>query len=875
MAEAPFSLQNPAGPLKDLLEGLGLGVDPRDETLDTLEIRGAEVDPRRVADAFDSIRAAVAAYGSALGSSRLRFADPATGHLVPLDLDQGLTFQAIRTFIARFDQAASEAEEELRLFLDLEIHKAVLARDLLGNPRGVRPALIFQRQALENLLLQSLKDLEAWWDARTPAKLVILVPEWEHTLDGRYLAVIGKNPLGDWKAIVAEPAPGAPGEEDEALGPAKVYTACRTYLWWKEEWTTHLTPLHLATEGDAPPGDPIGDRIHIHLANLCLLFTADRTEGKMDEWLCTFTEAGEQAEVATASPERSLSPESAGGVRALVALVRWAYSRYLTSDRLGFLQIRIARELRGSLPSERYDRLLQQAVGILERIQPDWKMFMEGRIKEFSTQVKALEDDVAKTVESFSSQIAAMTKSLSDTMLGAVAVLLGAFIAALVKQDLRLEILTVTVAIYVGYLLLFPLTYNMRERWGSYQVLRDQFEARRERSEGGLSREKVEQIVGDHVARSDHRFRRWFFLVAFTYLLVAGALVQSINIARWLRRSPIESFAYKAPPARELAGPLAPNKALATARPVGQDRLVGAEDVAVKADGPDGRLYTGTADGRIVRVTLKPGGKDILEVQAQTGGRPLGLRFGPDGRTLFVADAKKGLLAIDQTGRVKPLATAAGGVPFGFTDDLDVAPDGTIYFSDASSRFGVDEYLYDLLEARPHGRLLKYDPKEKWNRVSVLLDGLYFANGVALASDQRYVLVNETYRYRIRRYWLKGPKAGTSDFFITRLPGFPDNLSRDPATGRFWVALYTVRNPVLDFLHPRPFLKDQLARLPRFFWPKPEPYGLVLSIDEQGRIVESLHDPGGESVRTVTSVEAHGGKLYLGSLHGPIAVWEP
>lgn len=356
-------------------------------------------------------------------------------------------------------------------------------------------------------------------------------------------------------------------------------------------------------------------------------------------------------------------------------------------------------------------------------------------------------------------------------------------------------------------------------------------------------------------------------------LAAALALGLLAALVLWsLVPSPIDSVAYEAPKLLELNGPLAPNETLRTSRLVGEGRLIGAEDVAVDAAG---RLHTGTEDGRIVRVTLAPEGREIFETLADTAGRPLGLRFGPAGRTLFVADAKKGLLAVDEAGGIEPLATQAGGVPFGFTDDLDVAPDGTIYFSDASSRFGVDEYLHDLLEARPHGRLLRYDPKAEGDKVSVLLDGLYFANGVALASDQSFVLVNETYRYQIRRYWLKGPKAGTSDLFVEDLPGFPDNLSRDRATGRFWVALYTVRNPALDVLHPRPFLKNQLAKLPRFLWPKPEPYGLVLAIDEQGRIVESLHDPGGESVRTVTSVEPHGGKLYLGSLHGPIAVWEP
>lgn len=358
------------------------------------------------------------------------------------------------------------------------------------------------------------------------------------------------------------------------------------------------------------------------------------------------------------------------------------------------------------------------------------------------------------------------------------------------------------------------------------------------------------------------RLRRALGLALVVLLLVLAVYLVAIP-------PPIDAAAYRQPADSGLRGPLQANLELRSARVVGAGRLVGAEDVAVDASG---RLYTGTADGKIVRVTLRPDGSDVLETYAATGGRPLGLRFGPDGRTLFVADANKGLLAVDAGGGARTLATGAGGVPFRFTNDLDVAPDGTVYFSDASDRYGVDEYLYDLLEARPHGRLLVYSPD---GSVRTLLDGLYFANGVALAGDGSFVLVNETYRSRIRRFWLTGPRRGTSDVLVDQLPGFPDNLSRDPATGRFWVALYTVRNRALDLLHPHPFLKNQLAKLPRFLWPKPQPYGLIFEMDAGGRILRSLQDPGGERVTGVTSVEPWRGRLYLGSLYGPIAVWGP
>ena len=81
------------------------------------------------------------------------------------------------------------------------------------------------------------------------------------------------------------------------------------------------------------------------------------------------------------------------------------------------------------------------------------------------------------------------------------------------------------------------------------------------------------------------------------------------------------------------------------------------------------------------------------------------------------------------------------------------------------------------------------------------------------------------------------------------------------------MALFTVRNETADKLHPFPFLKTQLSKLPKALWPKPKPYGLVLALDEQGKIIQSLHEPTGKHLKEITSAREYGGYLYLGSLH--------
>ena len=320
--------------------------------------------------------------------------------------------------------------------------------------------------------------------------------------------------------------------------------------------------------------------------------------------------------------------------------------------------------------------------------------------------------------------------------------------------------------------------------------------------------------------------------------------------------SPIDAAAYQPPTPPKLEGPLTINGLLNQVRILASAAVQGAEDVDIDARG---RIYGATADGTIVRIS--PDGN--VETLAQTGGRPLGLHWDAQGN-LIICDAFKGLLSLSPEGQLKTLLTEVDGQPLVFTDDLEIARDGTIYFTDASVKFDQKHYALDMLEARPWGRLIAYQPES--GEARVVLKDLYFANGVAISHNQDFVLVNETYRYRITRYWISGPQQGQADIFIDNLPGFPDGVSSS-GRGTFWVALPTVRNSDMDNMHPKPFIKNMVAKLPEFARPKPAPYGLILELDEYGAILRSLHDPEGDNFPFITSVQEANGNLYLGSLY--------
>jgi sugar lactone lactonase YvrE len=283
---------------------------------------------------------------------------------------------------------------------------------------------------------------------------------------------------------------------------------------------------------------------------------------------------------------------------------------------------------------------------------------------------------------------------------------------------------------------------------------------------------------------------------------------------------------------------------------------VGPEDVAV--DG-EGHIFTGVEDGRILRVSADGSRVDTV---AHTGGRPLGVELHPDG-TLVVCDPFRGLLRIDpQDGRVDTLATEVDGTPIRYFDNAHVAPDGRIYFSDSSQRFGHEHWRADIVEHSGTGRLLRWDPD---GAVEVLLEGLQFANGVVVAPDQSHVVVAETGAYRVTKLWLSGDRAGRTETLIDNLPAFPDNASLGD-DGLLWIALPSPRNPALDRVHRlHPMVRRMVWALPERLQMQPKKTMWVMALDWDGKVVHDLQRS--DVPHTfVTGVRQRHGKVYLGSL---------
>ncbi len=313
--------------------------------------------------------------------------------------------------------------------------------------------------------------------------------------------------------------------------------------------------------------------------------------------------------------------------------------------------------------------------------------------------------------------------------------------------------------------------------------------------------------------------------------------------------------------------PYAVNDRLREVELIGLGQVEGPEDVIFDAQG---NLYTGTRHGDIVRFF----GPDHqrMEVFAHVGGHPLGLAFDRAG-SLLVCIAGMGLYSISPDREVRRLTDETNRTTWSviddsrlkLADDLDVAPDGRVFFSEATVRYEMHNWAYDALESRGNGRIICYDPAS--GKTRTVIRNLIFPNGVCMAHDGESFFFAETWACRINRYWFAGPKAGKLERVIDDLPGYPDNINR-ASDGTFWVALVGMRTPSMDLSLRMPGFRKRMARRvspQELIFPNINT-GCVVKFNERGEVLESLWDLGGENHPMITSMREHEGYLYLGGL---------
>ncbi len=359
--------------------------------------------------------------------------------------------------------------------------------------------------------------------------------------------------------------------------------------------------------------------------------------------------------------------------------------------------------------------------------------------------------------------------------------------------------------------------------------------------------------------------------------LIVGLAVLALAAYLSLWPVPIEPVSWNAPAAPGYVGPHAVNAKLAGLKTISLGIEEGPEHIAF---GKDGKLYTTVASGNILRMNAEGSAQEVF---ANTGGRVLGFDFDGAGN-LIAADAIKGLLSISPDRKITLLADKVAGDPIRYADAVIVAANGKMYLSDASTRFAPAKWggtfeasVLDILEQASSGRILEYDPATRATRI--VAKGLSFANGVALSQEEQTLFVNETGKYRVWKIAVAANDLDVSkpspqaSVLLDNLPGYPDNLMRG-LDGKIWLGFAKPRNPTIDNMAGKPFMRKLTLRLPRAMWPIPKAYGHVIAFTEDGKVVADLQDATGAYPETTAVTETRD-RLYVQSLHAKTLGWLP
>ncbi|CAI9113412.1 OLC1v1014009C1 [Oldenlandia corymbosa var. corymbosa] len=280
----------------------------------------------------------------------------------------------------------------------------------------------------------------------------------------------------------------------------------------------------------------------------------------------------------------------------------------------------------------------------------------------------------------------------------------------------------------------------------------------------------------------------------------------------------------------------------------------GGEALAFNARG--GGPYTGVADGRILRyrghflgwqdfATTSPMRNEKAcdstnGSNAAMCGRVLGLGFDFLSGDLYAVDTHFGFQVIPQSGGLGiQLATGFNGANFTYPNALDIDQVAReVYFTDAGKVFQTGN-LAEIRRGRDNdGKVYRYNIETA--KLTLLISNMSGPTGLAVSRDGRYLVISEYSRSRIRRFWLKGPNALTSETLI-RLSGNPENI-KTTARGDFWVAV-TVPQP--------PPVQTTAA--------------IAIRFNGLGRVLETINLTSEYSGDLISEVQEYFRRLYIAS----------
>jgi hypothetical protein len=464
---------------------------------------------------FEAVARLTAAYGDAIRKACIKVED-----LPELEIHPRMTQE-------EFERQRDRLDPRIEYTLDLQVDKHRLVAAALGEKHVSATVFWFFASSVENVLSKGLQEFEeAIWGERVDEGRLMLVGDTDLHNIGPMLVIAGG-------AQLADRPPRPPTPDTSVLRRIERIRAGVEHISWDHPFTARLTPVHLEL-ADEPGLTPLEKLLASAFVQLCLLYTCNRARRPDNSGDMHAEYRGGSGAVAVPFPAARPIPAQVSGQTstALVSLVDWCYHSYEESsrdwitDRLQFFQVQLAHHLEAVPAEQRLGTLLATVADVRMSLDDQWRNFIDGKIRTYLDDERKLEELVQKVVQAFGERATALTKSLSDVMLGAIAALIGSAIAAAFKTPFNATLFRVGMLAYAVYIVIFPGLYGIGAQLGQFNDIKQAFVTDTARFTTLLGSDSVSGMVDGPERRARRRFYWWLGLtIAGFVIAAAGAVV--------------------------------------------------------------------------------------------------------------------------------------------------------------------------------------------------------------------------------------------------------------------------------------------------------------------------------------------------------------
>jgi hypothetical protein len=315
----------------------------------------------------------------------------------------------------------------------------------------------------------------------------------------------------------------------------RIHAAAHDHVRLDAPATKDLLPHHLRMTHWSSGSSTILALLASHWANSSIATICDRlrkVEGSSD---ALFFSEHRSASVRLIGADEVSAVAFGQSLVCLGDLVEWAYDPSSVSDRARMAGLTVSTYMGRHKQPCLAVQLVQEACAILSDVKWKWRSFINKELRQYTSDEQRLEEEVGNTVDAHGAEIGGMITSLSTTVLGAVGILIGTFVAFVVTDKFNADLLRWGIAFYIGYLVIFPGAFGMLHHLQRYSLLRETFKEKRSRYRLAIDPDRVDEIVGTRVERSCGLFWRWFIasIIALACVIMVCTLM-AIYAPSWI-----------------------------------------------------------------------------------------------------------------------------------------------------------------------------------------------------------------------------------------------------------------------------------------------------------------------------------------------------